>query len=57
MGSPTRFTALDDHHVPRHSSVPLFFSPACFRIEFSVPGGMSRLGLPATVTVRAGSDS
>jgi hypothetical protein len=51
MGSPTRLTALDDHHVPCHSSVTLFLGPACFRITFNVPGGISRLGLPVAVTV------
>jgi len=51
VGAPARIPALNNHHVPRHSSAPLLFSPACFRIELKVPGGMSRLGLPPTVTV------
>ena len=28
-----------------------YLSPACFRMLLRVPGGMSRLGFPATVTV------
>ncbi len=28
-----------------------FFRPACFRALFSVPGGISTLGFPETVTV------
>src|SRR5262249_61017757 len=52
MCAPTRFTVLDHHHIPHHRH--LYFSllrPACFSMAFKVPGGISRLGLPATVTV------
>ena len=31
--------------------LPHFLSPACFSALFKVPGGMSTLGFPATVTV------
>jgi len=34
-----------------HLSYSYFFSPACFNALFKVPGGMSTLGFPATVTV------
>src|SRR5713101_6404477 len=52
MCSPTRLPSLDDHHVP-HSRPPHFsrLSPACFSMAFKVPGGTSKLGFPATVTV------
>jgi len=29
----------------------VFFRPDCFNALFNVPGGMSTLGFPATVTV------
>jgi hypothetical protein len=38
--------SLDNNRVTRHS----VFSPACFRILFRVPRGMSTFGWPATVT-------
>src|SRR5579864_8546042 len=38
-----------NHQVLHYGLRP--FSPACFRMLFSVPGGTSRFGLPATVTV------
>ena len=34
-----------------HGSHFSFFKPACFKALFSVPGGISMLGFPATVTV------
>jgi len=40
----------DDHQI-LHCSVPHFFKPACFTMLLSVPGGISTLDLPATVTV------
>src|SRR6185503_18203702 len=51
MGSPTRRTPFHHDHIARHSPLPALFRPACCRIEFSVPGGTSKLGFPATVTV------
>src|SRR5437016_3715860 len=51
VGTPTRFASLDDHHVShdRHPHFS-FLRPACLSMAFNVPGGTSRLGLPATVT-------
>src|SRR2546422_3010020 len=52
MGSPTRLASLNDHHVAHHRHPHFsFLRPACFSMAFNVPGGTSRLGLPATVTV------
>src|SRR3990170_2899207 len=52
MRSPTGLSPLDDHHVTRHCHPYFSFErPACFSMAFNVPGGTSRLGLPATVTV------
>src|SRR5262249_18440424 len=52
MCAPTRFTVLDDHHVAHHRHLYFsLFSPACFSMSFKVPGGISRLGWPATVTM------
>ena len=44
------------HHSTKPGTVtvagkPHFLSPACFSALLSVPGGMSTLGFPATVTV------
>jgi len=52
MCSPAGVAPLDYHHVAHHRHA--YFSllrPACFSIAFKVPGGTSKLGLPATVTV------
>src|SRR5262245_56945246 len=52
VGSPARLAALDDHHVAHHRHHDLsLLRPACFSMAFKVPGGTSKLGLPATVTV------
>lgn len=40
---------LDYDHVLH--GLPHFLSPACLRALLKVPGGISTLGLPATVTV------
>src|SRR5437773_7451972 len=52
MGAPACIAALDDDHVAesRHHRFS-FLRPACFNTEFGVPGGTSKLGFPATVTV------
>jgi hypothetical protein len=49
MGPPTRLPVLKDDRIAQR---PPFhdFNCACFRTEFSVPRGISLLGLPATVT-------
>lgn len=49
VSTKTAWTLLDDNqvlHLLAH-----FLNPACFRMLFNVPGGISTLGLPATVTV------
>src|SRR5688572_20242214 len=51
VGSPTRRALLHHDHIARHSPLPALFRPACFRVEFGVPGDTSKLGFPATVTV------
>ena len=52
MSAPTRIAALNNDHVAKsgHHGFSLL-RPACFNTEFSVPGGTSKLGFPATVTV------
>jgi hypothetical protein len=45
----TVFALFDNHKICHWGCGP--FNPACLRMLFSVPGGTSRLGLPATVTV------
>ena len=42
------FTFFDNDGI---SHIHTYFKPACFRILFSVPGGMSMPGFPDTVTV------
>src|SRR5437667_3564068 len=45
-------TRLAHHHVTHHRHPHFsFLRPACLSMAFNVPGGTSRLGLPATVTV------
>src|ERR1700730_14581169 len=44
VSTPTGRRPLVDHEI-------FHFSPACLRILFNVPGGMSTDGWPATVTV------
>src|SRR5437016_4821373 len=51
VGPPARISTLDHYHVSRHSPASRFLRPACLRIELRVPGGTTRLGFPATVTV------
>lgn len=48
---PERGWALFDNDEVSHSDGPYFFSPACFKVLLSVPGGMSTFGLPATATL------
>src|SRR6266498_2922306 len=57
VGSPTRRSPFHHDHIARHSPLPAFLRPACFRIVFSVPGRTSKLGFPTTVTVPGCSGS
>jgi hypothetical protein len=51
MSPKTVLTCFDNHGI-LHSCDPLSgFRPACFRMLFRVPLGISMLSLPATVTV------
>jgi hypothetical protein len=43
--------AFFDYNQIAHFGRSYFLRPACFRTLFSVPGGTSMLGFPATVTV------
>jgi hypothetical protein len=43
--------ALLNHDQVTHSLYSVFFKPACLSTLFRVPGGISTLSLPATVTV------
>ena len=43
--------ALFDNDQVAHLMSPYLLRPACFKTLFSVPGGTSIPGLPATVTV------
>ena len=45
-----RGSFFDDYEVA-HFISSYFLSPACFSALLSVPGGISMLGFPATVTV------
>ena len=49
IGTERGRALLDDDKVLH--GLPHFLSPACFSALFKVPGGMSTLGFPATVTV------
>jgi len=50
IGADTCSALLKDDGVS-HVEIPHSVRPACLRAFFSVPGGMSTLGFPATVTV------
>jgi hypothetical protein len=50
VGSERRGT-LFDHDEARHRGLSDLFRPACFSTLFSVPGGMSMPGFPATVAM------
>jgi hypothetical protein len=41
------------HHDHEFHAYPCLFNPACLSTLFNVPGGISTLGFPATVTVPA----
>ncbi len=48
VSAPARVTLFNNDHVFHWRT---YLSPACFRMLSSVPGGMSTLGFPDTVTV------
>lgn len=50
MRSPARLASFNHYHVP-HLDVSQPLRPACLRMAFNVPGGMSTPVFPATVTV------
>jgi hypothetical protein len=47
VGAPASFASFNDDRVTHRQTH--FLRPACFRILFNVPGGISTFGLPATV--------